>query len=46
MKADKIAKHITTNTLLINLMMGMSQDELEDTLRYIDNIFETNVFND
>lgn len=46
LKADEIAKRITTDTLLMNLMMAMSQDELESNLRYIDNAFETNVFND
>lgn len=46
LKADEIAERITTDTLLMNLMMSMSQDELENNLRYIDNAFETNVFND
>ena len=45
-KADEIAERITTDTLLMNIMMAMSQDELEGTLRYIDTAFETNVFDD
>ena len=45
-KADEIAEYITTDTLLMNIMMAMSQDELEGTLRYIDTAFETNVFDD
>lgn len=46
LKADEIAERITTDTLLMNLMMAMSQDNLEECLRYIDNAFETNVFDD
>ncbi len=43
-KADAIADQIGKETLLDNLMMGMSQDDLENGLRYIDRAFETNVF--
>ena len=46
LKADEIAEHITTDTLLMNIMMAMSQDELEGILKYIDTSFETNVFDD
>ena len=46
LKADDIAERIGSDTLLMNLMMAMSQDELEGTLKYIDNAFETNVFKD
>ena len=34
LKADDIAERITTDTLLMNIMMGMSQDELEGILKY------------
>lgn len=46
LKADEIAESITTDTLLMNIMMAMSQDELEGILKYIDTSFETNVFDD
>ena len=46
LKADEIAEHITTDTLLMNIMMAMSQDELEGILKYIDTSFETNIFDD
>lgn len=45
-KADAIAEQIGKETLLDNLMMSMSQDDLEDCLRYIDTAFETDVFDD
>lgn len=44
LKADEIAERITTDTLLMNIMMAMSQDELEGILKYIDTAFETNIF--
>lgn len=46
LKADEIAELITTDTLLMNIMMAMSQYELEGILKYIDTSFETNVFDD
>ncbi len=39
LKADEIAERITTDTLLMNLMMAMSQDVLEVCLRHIDTAF-------
>ena len=35
LKADDIAERITTDTLLMNLMMAMSQDDLKECLIYI-----------
>lgn len=44
-KADELKQVIGEETLLQNLMMSMSQDELESCLRYIDIAFEADVFN-
>ena len=45
-KADELKQVIGEETLLENLMMSMSQDELESCLRYIDTAFEADVFDD
>lgn len=44
-KADELKQVIGEETLLQNLMMAMSQNELEKCLKYIDTAFEADVFN-
>lgn len=45
-KALQIENQLGTARLLDNILQSMTSDELEDTLRYIDRCWDTNVFND